>query len=489
MSVFVKIKHLFRHSVVYSVATILQKASAFLLLPFLTDTELLPTEEYSGYLYFMLTAGVLSQIFSLGMESTIVRFIKMKPENKKHIVNSAISLVLVGIGFGFIIALSLKEPIAEYLLKEEKLSSYVIFLIIVSAFDLLSNLPNYYYRADERPKTFTFYKVLRFLVEFIGIYIGLAYLKMGFEGAIYGLLAASVTSFLIMLPFYFKYFRIHFEKELLKEMLFFGLPLVPNAILYLLIEGADRYFIEGAVSKDVQTIYTNMYKFGGVLTVINMAFRSAWQPIMLREVQENNNKEFFAKVMTYFTALSSIIMVFISLLAIDFIQFNPIGSVRLIIKDQTYYQGKFILGFILLGYVMLGIYYNLSLAFYVTKRSKNMMIYTGFGLGVNALINCVMFIYPFYAMQIASIATFLAFFVMAALAYIKSKVLFPVKYDFRAFSLMFIYTFAVAIIVGFFSDIDFVIKTVIAFGYIAFLFVTKVLTRNDVIKIKSLFGR
>lgn len=489
MSVFNKIKHLVQHSAIYSIASVLQKASGFLLIPFLTNKELLSTEDYSAYLFIIPLAGVLTQMLAMGMESTIVRFIKLNPENKQSIINSAITVVLCSICFGFLVSNIFELEIARYGIRDETMSELVIFITILASFDLLSNLPNYYFRADERPKTFMNYKIIRFVLEYGGIVVGLYFFKMGIKGAIYGMVTASIISFLIIIPFYIKFFKIEFNKPLIKEMLLFGLPLIPNAILYILIEMTDRYFLDPIMGKETQTIYTNMYKFGGVLTVINLAFRNAWQPIMLREVQEKNNNQFFSKVMTYFVAFSSIIMIFISLLAIDFIQYNPFEFIRLIIHDESYFQGKHILGFILFGYVMLGIYYNLSLAFYVKKKSSSFMVLTGIGLFANILINCFMFKYPSYGTYIASFATFVSFFLMAFFAYRKSMKLFPVNYNISALSSMFLYMIGVTIIVTFYGDLSFLIKSLIAFGYIPYLYVMNIISKDDIAQIKRLMGR
>ena len=489
MSLVLKIKHLLKHSAIYTIATFVAKLSGLLLLPVLSNTEYMPVKDLSGYGYFIIWAGLLTNILSLGMESTIVRYLKTNSENTVRIINSAITIILCSICVGAFFIFSFKETISEYGFNDPTLTHLVKFLILHSAFDLLANLPNYYFRADEKPKTFTFYKVLRFFIEYCGIIFFVVFLKWGVTGAIYGLISASFINILIMIPFYKRFFRPILDADLLKEMLKFGLPLLPNAVLYLLIEVSDRYFIEFARNKEVQTIYTFVYKFGGVLTVINMSFRSAWQPIMLREAQEKGNTQFFATVMTYFVVFSSILMIFISLLALDFIRLNPIEFFQAIIADPIYYQGQHILGFILMGYVCLGMYYNLSLGFYITKNSTSMLKYTFSGFLVNLLINCFMLVYPAYAMTIASFATFSSFFVMMFLAYRKSFEMYPVNYEFGKLVTMFSYMIFVAVIVTFFGNMSFLYKVLIAVGYIPYLFLTQTLSVTGLRQIRHIFGR
>ena len=486
MSLGTKVKYLVKHSGIYSISHVLARLSGFFLMYIITDTRYVSTSEYAGYNFFISACTLSSIIFSIGMESALVRNLKMEPENRSKIVNSAISILCISLALFVCLTLFFKDGIAEHIFQDSSLHELSYCMAAVVLFDVFSNFPIYYYRAEERPGIFTFYKLLRFILELSLIFIGIRYLDMGIVGGGIGLATAAFLNFIIVSPFYFKHFKLMFDKKYIEKMLRFGFPLLVNSALYLCIELADRYFIDIFVSKEATGAYLTMYKFGAILTVLNGSFRSAWHPIMLREAKENNNREYFAKVLSYFMILSSMIMVFASLLAIDFIQYNPFEFIRNLVRDPVYLKNAYLLSLILMGYVFLGIYYNLSLAFYLKEKSTNFAIFSFVGIIVNLGINCFIVFYPSDYGIIAATATCISYFVMAGMSYFKSKKMYPVDYEKKKVFWIFLYMLLVTIITIAFPETEFWKKLLLALFYPIYLLVLKVVNIEELKRMKSL---
>jgi O-antigen/teichoic acid export membrane protein len=484
-----KITYLIKHSGIYSISQVLARLSGFFLMYIITDTRYVSHAEYAGYNFFISACTLSSIIFSVGMESALVRNLKMEPENRSKIVNSAISILFFSLSVFLFLSLFFKQQVAEHIFQDASLYQLAYCMAAVVVFDVFSNFPIHYYRAEERPGIFTFYKLMRFVLELSLIFIGIRYLDMGIVGGGIGLATAAFLNFLIVSPFYFKHFKITFDKQYIEKMLRFGFPLLVNAALYLCIELADRYFIDIFVNKEATGAYLTMYKFGAILTVLNGSFRSAWHPIMLREAKENNKTDYFAKVLSYFMILSSCIMVFASLLAIDFVQYNPFAFIRNLVRDPIYFQNANLLSLILMGYVFLGIYYNLSLAFYVKEKSINFAIFSFVGIIVNLAINCFIIIYPSEYGVIAASATCVSYFIMAMMSYYKSQKIYPVTYEKRKILWIFLYMLFVTFITVGFPDLDIWKKLLIAVFYPIYLVVFKVVNLNDLKKMKSYRNR
>lgn len=473
-----KLTRLLKHSSIYTIATILQKLTGVVLLALLTDTTLVSTDENSAYNFFISTTVIFANLFSLGMEASIVRFLKIEPENKSKILASATNLIVISLMVGLAICAFFTDFLATYAIRDIRFGEMVIFIGIVAAFDMLANIPQFYFRASERPTIFTLLKVLRFIFEIGFIYAGLHYLDVGIMGAVYGLTAATVFNFIILIPFFKRFYTLSWDSAYFKTMLAFGLPLVPNAVLYLFIEIEDRYFLDNFIDKATQTAYTNMYKFAAILTVINSAFRAAFQPLMLNEAKADN-REYFRKVMTYFLVLSSVIMVFASLLAVDFIRYNPFDFIRALIQDEFYYTQTHLLALILLGYLFLGMYYNLSVSYYFKKKSHIFVQFTFFGLVVNFALNLLMIPYPEYGTLISASATAAAYAVMAGFSYLRSRSLFKIEYDFAAVGLIFLYVAGVTYVAVFQPDTSIRIKLLIAVAYLPYLLLCRVVKLSD----------
>ncbi len=315
---------------------------------------------------------------------------------------------------------------------------------------------------------------MRFIFEISFIYIGLKYFDVGIMGAVYGLTAATVLNFLVLIPFFARFYRFQFDSAYLKKMLLFGLPLVPNAVMYLFIEIEDRYFLDNFIDKATQAAYTNMYKFAAILTVVNSAFRAAFQPLMLNEAKEGN-LAYFRQVMTYFLVLSSFIMIAASLLAVDFIRYNPLEMIQSLIRDEFYYSQTNLLALILLGYLFLGMYYNFSVAYYFKKKSHVFLQFTLAGLVVNFGLNSLMISFPEYGTLISASATALAYFVMAFFSYWRSRSIFHIKYNMTHILIIFAYVFFVTYIAVFQSEISVFYKFALVVLYLPYLIVLNVI--------------
>jgi O-antigen/teichoic acid export membrane protein len=480
-----KLKYLLKHSSIYTIATMLQKLTGFLLLTFLTDTTVVSVREFSAYNYFIMDMLILSAIMSLGMEGAMIRLIKLKEERKKDILKSAVNTLLISTVIGAVLIFIFRNPIATYAFNDSDMFQLAGLMGLVLIFDMLSNLPQYYFRASERPVMFTLIRIMRFVLEFSGIYYGLYHMDIGILGAGYGLLAASIVQFLVMLPFYRNFYSIHIDKPLVKEMLKFGIPLIPNTILYLFIEMTDRYLLEYFIGKETQATYTNIYKFAAILTIINSSFRAAFQPIMLREAKDKN-KEYFKIVLRYFTIFIAFVMIITSLLAVDTIRYNPFEIVRNLIRDPIYYTQAHVLSMLLMGYIFLGIYYNFSIAYYYKNKSYILMRLTFLGFIVNVGINMWMLKYPESATSIAAFATMMAFFTMAALSYWQTRKIYPVDYQIgKIIKILFYAGIVVFISVNNIVE-NYALKLLIALGFIPYLLLIRGITISELKNIKQL---
>ena len=409
MSLAEKFKYLAKHSAIYTFSQILARMSGLLLMPLFTDTSLISVHEYSAYGFFLPAAVISTSLFSLGMESALVRYLKLEIEKRTIVINSAISIILISVTVIISLNMAFNDWIADVLIQDENMLQLAYCLGFIVALDLLTNLPINYYRADERPQFYVFLKVFRTILELGFIYTGIVVFEMGVLGAAYGLLAAALVNITILVPFYVKHYRFQFDSVYVKRMLKFGLPLLPASVLFLMIEVSGRYFLNHLVSKEVQTAFMNIYKFGGILSILNYGFRSAWQPIMLKESQ-TGDLSYYVRVMNYFLVVATLIMVVTSLLALDVIRYNPFYIIRALIKDPFYYSEAHVLSLILAGYVFLGIYYNLSYVFYLKERSKELAYIAGLGFLVNVSVNSLMSLKPEYGTIISATATFCFFF-------------------------------------------------------------------------------
>ncbi len=94
-------------------------------------------------------------------------------------------------------------------------------------------------------------------------------------------------------------------------------------------------------------------------------FQYAWQPFYLKKASQENAKELFAKVFTYFTLLGSFIFLILSLFVEDIVKIKILGF-YLVGKD--FWSGLHIVPIVLLGYLFNGFYYNFVAGLQIEKK-------------------------------------------------------------------------------------------------------------------------
>src|SRR5690606_4293132 len=100
-------------------------------------------------------------------------------------------------------------------------------------------------------------------------------------------------------------------------------------------------------------IYNACYKLGIFMMLFVNMFQYAWQPFFLQEAQEKNAKELFSKILSYFTLIGSVILIFLSLFIDDIVKLEIFGRTLI---ASSYWGGLQIVPVILLGYLFNGLY-------------------------------------------------------------------------------------------------------------------------------------
>ena len=95
---------------------------------------------------------------------------------------------------------------------------------------------------------------------------------------------------------------------------------------------------------------------------------------------------------------------------------------------------------LLLSYVFYGFYFNVSVWFKLTDKTKYAVIFTLFGLAINTVINY--FTVPVYGFWGSAWARLLSYFLMVVFCYIVGQRFFKVDYDLRNMFLYLIFSLA-----------------------------------------------
>jgi len=431
-----QIKNLARHSSVYTVSTFVQRALGLVLLPLYTDTAYISTSSYGDLALVYVFIAFMTILYLYGMDLAFMRYFFLGAFRREDVYRTAFNSVLISAAL-LSLALLLSAPsIARFVLGPGYYGLYIKLAAGVLFFDTLGNLTYLVLRAEEKSVTYSAIRVGRFLVEVALNLFFVIGLRKGVAGILYANVIASFLNLLVLLPFQLKYLKGRFRYSILKTLLRFGLPMIPNGLAYLIVELSDKYLMRLLLGKHTLGIYAANYKFGSLLLLVVVAFRTAWQPFFLKVAKEEKQPALiYSKVMTYFTLVGAFLVVAGSYLIGDIVRL-PLSSTHTIMGG-AYWGGIKIIPVILSAYLFYGMYVNLTVGIYIKEKAEWMVLFTG--LAAVANIGSNLYLMPHFGIMGAAFATLLSYVVMAGFIFAANQKIYPVSYEYGRIGITLLY--------------------------------------------------
>ena len=242
-------------------------------------------------------------------------------------------------------------------------------------------------------------------------------------------LAASAVSIIMLFPEIFKV-KIDFDKVLWKEMLFFGLPLMVAGFAGMINETFDRILLPMLIENKADAIAQNgiygaCYKLSIVMTLFIQTFRYAAEPFFFNHASKENPQKTYADVTHWFVIVCSFIFLGVMLY---------IDIVKLMIGEQ-FRSGLKVVPILLMANLCIGVYYNLSIWYKLTGKTRWGAYMSIFGAAVTLLFNFLLI--PRMGYLGAAWTTLICYAAMMASCYLIGQKHYPVPYEVGRF---FLYT-------------------------------------------------
>jgi O-antigen/teichoic acid export membrane protein len=178
-----------------------------------------------------------------------------------------------------------------------------------------------------------------------------------------------------------------------------------------------KNFYPGKTPEYIQGVFAACYKFSVFMSITVQAFRFAAEPFFFSKASDKKSPALFAKVNHYFVLLACVIMVGICL-NLDWLKYYV---------DKESWEGLTIVPVLLLGYIFLGIYFNMSVWFKITDRTYYGTIITIIGAVITVAFNY--WLIPQFGIMGSSIATVLCYFSMTGFCYFWGQRFYPIPYS------------------------------------------------------------
>ena len=421
------LKNLARHSSVYTISTFVQRALGLIMLPIYTNPAYLTSRSEYGDLTLVYTfTAFMTIIYLYGMDAAILRYFFLGKYKRQQVYSTGFWSVLVNALVLSSLIFFFAPQLGLLIFGSLKYQRLIQLIAAILFFDSVGNLPYLVLRAEEKSLHFSAFRIGRFLLELVLNIVFVVLLKKGVPGILYANVLASIVNLLFLLPFQKKYLRPFWNADVLKTLLLFGLPMIPNGVAYLTVEVSDKFLMRFLLNKDLLGLYSANYKFGSILLLVVIAFRNAWQPFFLKIVQEPNAKQIYARVLTYFTLIGTMLVVVASYFLEYFLKI-PLGAGHHIM-NAPYWEGMEIIPIVLSAYLLYGIYVNLTVGIYIKKKTQYMALFTGLAALTNVASN--FYLMPHFGIMGAAVATLLSYLIMAITIFIANQKIYFVPYEY-----------------------------------------------------------
>jgi O-antigen/teichoic acid export membrane protein len=482
-----KLKQLTKETAVYGISTIVGRFLNFFLVPFYTN--IFKPAEYGIVTNIYALIALLTIFFIYGMDAAYIRYDSQKEALKQEDRFSTpyIAVFLSSMLLSAVILL-LKNPLNSFLSVPPGYNYLIFFMAGILFLDSISALPFVRLRVERKAKKFALYKIVNILINVILNLVLILIFKLGIEAVFISNLAASLVSFLMLLPLLIKNLRLNFEKELFNKLLKFGIPYLPAGLAAMVIQVIDRPILEHLTDLKTLGIYQANYRLGIFMMLFVNMFQYAWQPFIVQESKDENAKRLFSKVLTYFTVAGSIILVLLSLFIDDIVKLQiPVHGKMVSLIGSAYWSGLYIVPVVLLAYLFNGIYAVLTVGIFIEEKS----IYAPFIAGSGAVVNvvCNFLLIPPMGIMGAALATLASYLVMALGFYIAGQKFYKIEYELgKIFKIFFIIaaTGAVYYILLYSGNLLLIYKVILLILFTAFLYFF-IFDKREIIFLKKNF--
>jgi O-antigen/teichoic acid export membrane protein len=302
--------NLFKSFSSYALINMLNAAIPFLLLPVLT-TYLSPAD-YGLLTNFDVFTRFTLPFIILGINGAInTAFFRLEKEKFPSYFSSALSVSMVATGIVAVLFLMLSPLILKYI----QIPFHWIMIVPVYCFlQTLTTVTMGLFQMKKQPQQFGKYLIGMTLLNFGLSLLFVALLKWSWGGRLLGLILTyfsfAVISVFVFLKF--KLLRKTVSKEHVKDVLKFGIPLIPHLIAGPLIQFSDRFFITHYVGLGWAGIYNVAFQIGTSIALITVAFNQAYVPYLyekLASITEDAKRKIVKQ--SYLIMLLFLVMVFV----------------------------------------------------------------------------------------------------------------------------------------------------------------------------------
>ncbi|MDD4376708.1 MAG: oligosaccharide flippase family protein [Eubacteriales bacterium] len=313
---------LVKNTAIFAVGNFGSKILVFLIVPLYT--YMLSKAEYGLVDLITSTMQLMIPFTSLLIQEALIRFVLSKEVDNRVGASNCLTVF----AFGTVLTILF---IPLYLLLFEQWL-YAISFVVLQILNTYTTIFSQYLRADNKSIAFSVNGVISTLSLILLNVFFLVGLKLGVKGYILALILSQVISacFIAWQMHFFKTVSIKLvNTEILKQMLKYSIPLIPNSLMWWIMNAGDKYIINYFLGYEANGLYALAVKIPTILTTVYTIFMQAFQMSAIEEMNEETSGDFYSRTFkvtaffTFFIAQTTILFakpLYTAVMAKDFVE-------------------------------------------------------------------------------------------------------------------------------------------------------------------------
>jgi O-antigen/teichoic acid export membrane protein len=354
----------------------------------------------------------------------------------------------------------------------------------ILAIDAATLIPYTELRGSHHAGTYAGIKLVNIAMTLILSWIFVRQMKLGVSGVFLANLVSSAACLAMLAPVIFTRLAAP-DKEKLRGMLAFGLPLAFAGIGSMVVQVADRpimtRLVGGAAGLTMAGIYGSCYKLGIFMMLLVNMFDQAWKPFVLERAEREGVDRLIARVLTYFALLSCWAFLGIAFF-VDYFVKSPIFAGRALF-GPAYWSGLPIVPIVTLGYLFNGLYYVMLAPLMIDKRMTSVGVATWIGAVINIAVNVVAI--PKWGMMAGAWATCVAYVAMVAAVWWLGRRTRETPYEWKRLAMLAAWT---ALLWAPASHVGLIPRILLALAYPVVLRLSGFLHDEELAELKEMFS-
>lgn len=423
------LKKLVLHASRYSLAGLAGTFAGLISFPILT--RMLSVSDYGLMSLIITTIYFVAAFAKGGLQFSIVRYYAdaLGGKGQWDLANFYSTIIFGMLGSG-IIAMTLwilGINLSESFLGESKLKSMLLLTAILVLVEVCISMLSGFMQARQESGWWSIYRVCERYSILAATVLTLYFISKSLEGVMIARIITQITVISILGYFVLRKATFppnKFSPPMLKEMVFYGFPLLGNELVSIILGLGDRYIIQWQVGSEPLGAYAAGYNLCEyVRMMIVMALFQAIRPMYFKlwaDEGKEATQSFIQKSLYFYLMLSFPIIAGVSAIAPDLL---------ILLTSGKYSEGAVVIPFIIAGLMIYGMHSMLGAGLLIHKSSTLFWL-TLLSAIINMILN-VIFI-PYYGIGGAAVATLISYIILTSLEAYFGRKLLPIRFPFIA---------------------------------------------------------